>query len=36
VSATDEAYGSCEVAKRRGTAWLETHSDGHADAPDAS
>jgi SulP family sulfate permease len=39
VPATDELYGSCEAAQRRGREWLEAHPDGRAvgsDAPGAT
>ncbi|MEI6448378.1 MAG: SulP family inorganic anion transporter [Actinomycetes bacterium] len=35
LPATDELYGSCEAAQRRGRAWLEAHPDGRAAASDA-
>jgi MFS superfamily sulfate permease-like transporter len=35
VPATDELYGSCEAAQRRGRTWLETHPDGRAVSADA-
>ncbi len=35
VTATDELYGACAVAQRRGRDWLETRDDGPAAGPDA-
>jgi SulP family sulfate permease len=35
VPATDELYGSCEAAQRRGREWLETHPDERAVSSDA-
>jgi SulP family sulfate permease len=32
VPATDELYGSCEAARRRGQAWLEANPDGRSDS----
>jgi SulP family sulfate permease len=33
--ATDELYGSCEVARRRGREWLEAHPDARAISSEA-
>jgi hypothetical protein len=35
VTATDELYGACATAQRRGRTWLETHADEHTPGPRA-
>jgi SulP family sulfate permease len=35
VAATDELYGACVLAQRRGEEWLEAAAPGHAPDPDA-
>jgi SulP family sulfate permease len=35
VTATDEIYGACAIARERGQQWLAAHTDGHTPGPTA-